>query len=57
MVEFAHFTPSELPVTLAIFFAGIGIGLALAALVTRSGLGRLTRRPRNESPGARDPAG
>lgn len=31
MLELAHFTPTEMPGTLAIWVAGIGLGLALAS--------------------------
>jgi hypothetical protein len=36
MVEFAHFTSTELPGTLAIWIAGIGLGLALATRAPRA---------------------
>jgi hypothetical protein len=35
MPEFAHFTPTELPGTLAIWMAGIGLGVALATGASR----------------------
>jgi hypothetical protein len=34
--ELAHFTPTELPGTLAIWVAGIGLGLALASRASRA---------------------
>jgi hypothetical protein len=36
MPEFAHFTLTELPGTLAIWVAGIGLGLALGARALRA---------------------
>jgi hypothetical protein len=36
MPEFAHFTPTELPGTLAIWAAGIGLGLALGTRAPRA---------------------
>jgi hypothetical protein len=38
----AHFTPTELPGTMAIWVAGIGLGLALGARATRAAIPALT---------------
>jgi hypothetical protein len=42
----AHFTPDELPVTAAIFIAGIGVGVVLGrSLLRPSAWRRLLQRP------------
>jgi hypothetical protein len=41
VLELAHFTPMELPGTIAIWVAGLGLGLALASRAPRAVIGAL----------------